>query len=89
MSDRDLFFPTYEEIKAFAANIAQWPDTFDQLVWLLAEADLKRQTGQQPSVDAIKHLAEQIAANHPPLHELHWLLAERYLYLVKKEQSGQ
>jgi hypothetical protein len=87
MNENGALFPSYEEIKALAANIAQWKDTYDDLIWLMAEAELKVRTGVKPTHEQIKAYAEEIAQKHPPLHELHWFLAERYLYLVKKEQS--
>lgn len=87
MNENASFFPTYEEIKALAENIAQWKDSYDDLIWLMAEAELKVQSGKKPTHEQIKVYAEELAKKRPPLHELHWFLAERYLYLVKKEQS--
>ena len=87
MSGSPSYLPTYDEIREMAELISRWRDTYDELVWLMAEAELKMQSGSQPSHDEIAKLAEQIALRRPTPQELHWFLAERYLYLVKKEQA--
>jgi hypothetical protein len=74
-----------EEVRKLAEIISKWKDSYDQFVWLLAEAELRIQLQSQPSPEQIKPLAEYIYHQHHSLQDLHWFLAEKYLQLLKPQ----
>ncbi|MFW9997414.1 MAG: hypothetical protein ACFFD4_35550 [Candidatus Odinarchaeota archaeon] len=66
-----------EAIQRLAHKIYIKGTSYDECVWLLAEARLMEETGIQPDEATVRKAAEQMYQQHVPLQDLHWLLAEK------------
>ena len=81
--------PYREEIAAKAFLISQEHKSYDQFVWMLAEADLILQHGHPPSNEMIRRVAEIIVTQHLSLDVLHWLIAEKRVLFEKKTMGSK
>ena len=76
---------TTEHIQKRAYYLSLQQKSREDLIWLLAETELKLQTGSQPSIEQVRSLAEMIAQNKTTLDQLHWFLAEKQLLFERKQ----
>lgn len=76
-----------KEITAKAFLISNEHKSYDQFVWMLAEAELTLQYGKVPSSETVRSVADAIANQHLSLEVLHWLIAEKRI-LYEKKSAG-
>lgn len=78
---------THEDISKRAFLLSKEEKSYDQWVWLLAEAELRLQLGKDPPVTSIRSIAEEIGKQKISLQDLHWYIAEKQLLFEHKQKK--
>lgn len=68
-----------EKIVELAAQIAKDSKSYNDWVWLAAEAELKARSKKQPSEKEIRSSAEHLFSKHLSIPDLQWKIAEHRL----------
>jgi len=88
MNSSSKFELPENQISVSAYYVYRKNHSYDELCWLLAEAESFIELNfQEPPKNIVMDKAEQIYETHPPYDVLCWLIGERHLFIKKKAEG--